>query len=62
MNIVPATASALVVALAMVLSATVASNAASWLGSSSAGSACCKVSSAAVNVPYAETWESSVVC
>jgi hypothetical protein len=46
----------------MLLSATVAENAASWLGSSSGGSAACKVSSAAVNVPYAETWESSVVC
>ena len=56
---VPATASEPVVALAMFLSATVAANPASWVGSSSAGSESFKVSSAAVNVPYAETCASS---
>ncbi len=47
----PATASDVVVAEAMFLSATVAVNAASWLGSSKAGSESFRVSSAAVNVP-----------
>ena len=46
----------------MFLSATVAANAASGLGSSRAGNASLSVSSAAVKVPYAETWESSEVC
>src|ERR1700675_3841779 len=58
----PATASALVVADAMFLSATVAAKPANCLGSSRAGSASFSVSSALVKVPYAETWESRVFC
>jgi hypothetical protein len=47
----PATASDVVVAEAMLLSATVASNPANWLGFSMAWTACCSVSRALVNVP-----------
>src|ERR1700733_6264061 len=58
----PATPSEVVVAVAMLGSATVAANPANWLGSSSGGNASFRVSSAAVKVPNAETCESSEVC
>ena len=47
----PATASEVVVAVAMLLSATVAANPANWLASSSGGSASFRVSSAEAKVP-----------
>jgi hypothetical protein len=57
---VPATASELVLAEAMVASATVALNPARLLGTSSAPKEAFKVSSALVKVPYADTSESRV--
>jgi hypothetical protein len=58
----PATAPEVAVAVAMVLSATVAVKPASAAGSSMLASVLCSVSRALVNVPKAEMLESSLVC